>query len=56
MSIESDIKKNNDSEMKNNDPDVLFCRSLISQFKALPRKDNIQANINFMQVILESQT
>ena len=51
----ADIDKSKETEIEKNDPDELFCKSLVSSFKGLTKKKNKQAKIKVLQVLLDME-
>ena len=52
-SLIQDIEHNEEKKQKTEDPDELFCKSLIDSFKKLPKKKNKRAKIKVLEVLLE---
>ena len=50
--IIADVENNKNNET---DPDELFCKSLVSSFKNLPKKKNKRAKIKVLQVLLDME-
>ena len=53
--IEADLKKNSEQPVPD-DPDELFCKSLVASFKGLSKRKNKQAKIKVMQIFLELES
>ena len=53
--IMADIDKSKETEVEKNDPDELFCKSIVSSFKGLTKKKNKQAKIKVLQVLLDME-
>ena len=51
----ADIDKNKEIEKERNDPDELFCKSLVSSFKGLTKKKKKQAKIKVLQIFLDME-
>ena len=52
-SVAADLKKEGERQKEDNDSDVLFCKSLVEQFRDLTKKQKKEARIKIMQVFLE---
>jgi len=54
--ILADVARAKGEEKEQNDPDELFCKSLVSSFKTLSKKKNKRAKIKVMQILLEMES
>ena len=48
-----DNNPSEDTKMDENDPDVMFCRSLINRLKELPKKKNSLARMKIEEVLFK---
>jgi len=54
--ITADLEKASKEVMTNDDPDELFCKSLVSSLRRLCNKKNKRAKIKMMKILLDMES